>query len=276
MSKGFSCLDLYYKDAGKFSLLTREEEQCLGKRVQSGEKALAEPAIKKLIESNLRLVAKIAQDFQGRGLDIEDLISEGNVGLCVAAKKYDPSKGAKFSYYASFWIKQGIFRAVANQGRLIRIPVNSLDKYFKIITYINNHQKEHGEKPSQKQISKKFKITIKRVAQIIKAAEPVIPLDAQISKDGGGKIHDVIPDKDLTPYETLSRDEDYKMIGILVNKLPKRESLIIKNRFGLGGVNKKTLEALGLDLKITRERVRQLETIALNKLKFLAREKIGK
>ena len=270
MNKGLSSLDLYYRDAGKFSLLSREEENRLGNQVRKNGRG-KKSAIKKLIESNLRLVAKIAQDFQGRGLDLEDLINEGNIGLCVAAGKFDPSKGAKFSYYASFWIRQGILRAIANQGRLIRIPVNSLDKYFKIITFINKYKKKHSEAPSQERIAKRFRTSEKRIAQIMGATEAVVPLDSKVGDEGESKIHDAIPDGSLTPYEKSRQGEDYKMINLLVSKLPKREGFIIENRFGLNGCEKVTLENLGRRLNITRERVRQLETSALAKLKNLAK-----
>ena len=135
MADLYSSLNLYYKEVGKYSLITTEEERCLAREVRKGgEKATK--AINKLVQSNLRLVVKIAQDFQGRGLDIADLISEGNIGLHTAAKKFDPNKGAKFSYYSSFWIKQNILRAISNHARLIRIPVCTLDKYFKIVVFI--------------------------------------------------------------------------------------------------------------------------------------------
>jgi len=270
MNKGVSSLELYYKDAGKFSLLSREEELELGGQVRKGGKD-KEAAVKKLIESNLRLVAKIAQEFQGRGLDLEDLINEGNIGLCTAAGKFDPAKGAKFSYYSSFWIKQGILRAVANQGRLIRIPVNSLDKYFKIVTFVNGYKKKNNKVPSHSCIAKKFHTTKKRIAQIMRATETVVPLDSKVGKEGESKIHDTIPDPTLTPFETAKQNEDYKMVRLLVTKLPKREGFIIKNRFGLNGGEKKTLETLGQKLNITRERVRQLEVSAIIKLKNLAK-----
>ena len=273
MNKGYSSLDLYYRDAGQFSLLTKEEENKLGKQVQSRGQ-IKKQAIKKLVESNLRLVAKIAQDFQGRGLDLEDLINEGNIGLCVAAGKFNPSKGAKFSYYASFWIRQGILRAIANQGRLIRIPVNSLDKYFKIITFINNYKKKHNEEPSQECIAKRFRTSEKRVSQIMGATEAVVPLDSKVGDEGESKIHDAIPDNSPTPFEKAMKEEDYKMVSLLMTKLPKRERYIIKNRFGLGGNERVTLETLGSKLNITRERVRQLEGIALSKLKALAKSKM--
>ena len=127
MVNQYNALEAYYKEAGKYPLLTREEENALSKKIKSGDRQ----ALTRLIESNLRLVVKIAQDFQGRGLELQDLISEGNIGLHTAAKKFDPTKGAKFSYYSSFWIRQNILRAIANHGRLIRVPVCTLDKYYK-------------------------------------------------------------------------------------------------------------------------------------------------
>jgi RNA polymerase sigma factor (sigma-70 family) len=269
-----SAIDLYYKDVGEYGLLSREEETRLGMEVRKGggEEA-TRSAVNKLIESNLRLVVKIAQGFQGRGVSIEDLICEGNIGLRTAAKKFDPTKGARFSYYSSFWIRQNILRAISNYGRLIRIPVNSLDKYGKILKYIKKRKEAESEPPTYKQIAKHFKISKKRLSDIMVASNKVLPLDFKISPEGEARIHDVIADEKLTPYESSSRSDDYLMLFSLVDKLPKREAFIIKNRFGIG-VDKQTLESLGQTLSVTRERVRQLETAALEKLKKMAKDKL--
>ena len=271
MVNSYSSLNLYYKEAGEYPLLTAKQERKLGSK--GSKKSLKD--VNTLIQSNLRLVAKIAQDFQGRGLDIEDLISEGNIGLHRGAQKYDSNKGAKFSYYSSFWIKQNILRAISNHARLIRIPVCTLDKYFKIINFINKHKKETGRTLSYSRLAKEFKVTKKRVAEILEAVEPVMPLDAKVGSEGDTKIHDFIPDDiSRSPDEAFSKKDDYKTLEYLVSKLPKRERLIIKNRFDLDGKGKKTLEALGKKLKLTRERIRQIETIALNKLNSMAKDKL--
>jgi RNA polymerase primary sigma factor len=271
MASSYSSLSLYYKEVGEYPLLTAEQEQKLG---ANGSKKTPED-VSTLVRSNLRLVAKIAQDFQGRGLDIEDLISEGNMGLHTGAKKYDANKGAKFSYYASFWIRQNILRAISNHSRLIRIPVCTLDKCFKIINFINKHKKENGETPSHSQLAKRFKVTKKRVAEILEAAEAIVPLDAKVGSEGDTKIHDVISDDiHRSPDESLFKRDDYKMLGHLVSKLPKREGIVIRRRFNLDGEGKQTLEALGKKLNLTRERVRQIETLALDRLNKMAKGKL--
>ncbi len=273
MVKNNSALSLYYKDVGGFELLSKEEESELGKQVKAGGNKSKE-AVKKLVESNLRLVVKIAQDFKGRGLDLEDLINEGNQGLMTAAKKFNPEKGARFSYYSSFWIRQNIFRAIANQGRLIRIPSNSLDKFSKILAFISSYKDEFNTRPSMEEIAEHFKYPVARVKQIMVAAESCIPLDSKISPDGEVKIHDIIPDENLNPFESCSQRDDHDKLKSLLNKLSNREVYIIKHRFGLGDNDKITLEELGKKLNVTRERVRQIEGAALTKLKSLSGGKI--
>lgn len=269
-----SSINLYYKDVGQYSLLSKEEETELGRKARAGGKG-SKDAINKLIESNLRLVVKIAQGFQGRGLDIEDLISEGNNGLQTAAQKFDPDKGARFSYYSSFWIRQNIFRAIANNGKLIRIPSNSLDKYAKILSFISDFKNKFNFEPSIEEVSEHFGYSQLRVKEIITAARPPLPLDSKASPDGESKIHDVIPDSKDTPYEASSKGDDYAQLEVALNKLNERESFIVKSRFGLLGEGKKTtLEDLGKTLNITRERVRQIERKALTKLKALTKKRI--
>ena len=272
MNQNSSAISLYYKDVGGYELLSREEEAKLGKDVQNGG-IKAKIAVDKLVTSNLRLVVKIAQDFVGRGVDLEDLVCEGNVGLHVAAKKFDPDKGARFSYYSSFWIRQNIMRAISNYGRLIRMPVNSLDKYGKILKYIKEKQENEDKTPSKLEIASHFGISDKRLSEIMVAKDRILPLDSKMSDDGEAKIHDVIPDENLTPYESLGRSDDYKVLATLVGKLPERERYVIENRFGIS-CEKSTLEDLGTKLKVTRERVRQIESAALKKLKTMAKDKI--
>ena len=274
MNETCSAIGLYYKDVGEHALLSREEETQLGWDVQKGGKK-AGVAIHKLTTSNLRLVVKIAQDFTGRGVALEDLICEGNVGLYTAAKKFNPAKGARFSYYSSFWIRQNILRAISNYGRLVRIPVNSLDKYGKILKYIRECQEKDNKTPTQSEIASRFNVSKKRLAEIMTASNKVVPLDSEVARGSATKIHDFIPDESLTPYESSCKRDDYSMMFSLVDKLPKREKFVIENRFGLRG-EKFTLENLGSKLKVTRERVRQIETAALIKLKNMAKSKIEK
>jgi RNA polymerase sigma factor (sigma-70 family) len=276
MNGNYSAISLYYKDVGEYKLLTREEELKLGEDVQKGGLE-AKAAVDKLVTSNLRLVVKIAQDFMGRGVALEDLICEGNVGLHTAATKFNPSKGARFSYYSSFWIRQNILRAISNYGRLVRIPVNSLCKYSKILRYIKERQEKNDETPTKSEIASRFNISKKRLAEIMTASNKVVPLDSEIVRGSGSKIHDVIPDEALTPCESSCKKDDYSMMFSLVDKLPKREKFIIENRFGLGGRGEKvTLENLGIKLKVTRERVRQIEVAALLKLRGMVKGKIEK
>ena len=272
MNQNSSAINLYYKDVGEYNLLSKEEEQQLGEDVQGGG-LKASLAVNKLVTSNLRLVVKIAQDFVGRGVDLEDLVCEGNVGLHIAAKKFDPSKGARFSYYSSFWIRQNIMRAISNYGRLIRMPVNSLDKYGKILNYIKEKQEQDDKIPSKSEIAAHFGITNKRLSEIMVAKDRILPLDAQMSDDSEAKIHDVVPDETLTPYESSGKKDDHKMLSVLVDKLSERERYVIENRFGIR-CEKSTLEDLGTQLNVTRERVRQIENAALSKLRVMAKGKI--
>lgn len=260
-----SSLDRYYKEAGEYPLLSKEQENLLSDRVRGGD----EEAVKELVQSNLRLVVKIAQDFQGRGLDLQDLISEGNIGLCTAARKFDPDKGAKFSYYSSFWIRQNILRAIANTGRLIRVPVCTLDKYFKISSFISNYKKEHNREPSNSLVAREFNLSKKRLLQILESTDRAIPLDSKVGEDGETRLHELIPEEEsLRPDMTLDEREKKESIVSALKKLNPREREIIINRFDLNGKGKKTLEKLGQEYNVTRERVRQIENKALAKLKF--------
>tara|TARA_B100000131_G_scaffold318309_1_gene361936 strand:+ start:5077 stop:5904 length:828 start_codon:yes stop_codon:yes gene_type:complete len=273
MIKSNSSAALYYKDVGNFKLLSKEEELKLGEQVKRGGEQ-SRRAVNRLVESNLRLVVKIAQDFQGRGLDLEDLISEGNSGLFTAAKKFDPNKGARFSYYSSFWIRQHIFRAIANNGRLIRIPSNSLDKYSKILSFISEYKKENNEEPSIKLISESLGYAKSRVKEIMVAAKSAVPLDSKVSQEGETRIHDVVPDENLNPEESCAQSDDHSQLEIILSKLNKREAYIVRNRFGMEDGSRSTLEDLGKELGVTRERVRQIESRALSKLKVLSKGRI--
>tara|TARA_Y100001938_G_C8027488_1_gene398819 strand:- start:152 stop:967 length:816 start_codon:yes stop_codon:yes gene_type:complete len=265
MVNKFSSLDRYYKEAGEYPLLSKEQENQLSKKARSGD----EDAVKELVQSNLRLVVKIAQDFQGRGLDLQDLISEGNIGLCTAARKFDPEKGAKFSYYSSFWIRQNILRAIANTGRLIRVPVCTLDKYFKINSFISSYKKEHSREPSKALVAKKFNLTKKRLMQILESTDHTIPLDAKIGDDGETKLHEVITEEEnLRPDVSLDEREKRQTILSALQTLNQREREIIVSRFDLDGRGKKSLETLGQEYNVTRERVRQIQNKALASLKF--------
>jgi len=263
-------------DGTRKKLLTKEEEEGLAKLIKRGGKK-GEEAKKTLASHNIGLVVKIAQEYGGMGLDVEDLINEGCIGLIKAAKKFDPSKGAKFSYYSSFWIKQSIRRALSNKGRLIRIPVGALDKYFKISSFIKDYKNEHDSDPSYFLIAKKFKLSVGRVAEIISASESIISLDSNLSEEpDSGDFSEIIEDKSSPdPSLSLLSSENIQIVEDLINDLSEREQFIVRRRFGLNGLDKQTLEKIGIALQITRERVRQIESVALEKLKALAKKKFA-
>jgi RNA polymerase primary sigma factor len=268
---------MYNYPIEKKKLLSREEEIELAAIIKKGGEK-GDEAKKKLAAHNIGLVVKIAQDYGGMGIDVEDLINEGCIGLIKAAKKFDPAKGAKFSYYSSFWIKQSIRRSLSNKARLIRMPVATLDKYFKMRNFISAHKLEFGRDPSYEEIAEKFKLSKPRVAEIIAASEAIISLDSDMTedKDNGSKFSEVIEDRGaVNPLDNLLSAENLKVVEGLISGLSTREQFIIQRRFGLNGLDKQTLEKIGNQLEITRERVRQIESAALIKLKALAKSKFS-
>ncbi|MCK5835076.1 MAG: RNA polymerase sigma factor RpoD/SigA [Lentisphaeria bacterium] len=269
MLSGSDTMKVYMQDIGEIPLVTREEEVELAALIKEGDEA----ARQKLTTANLRLVVKIAHDFKGLGLPLLDLISEGNIGLMRAVEKFDPSKGAKFSSYSAWWIKQSMRRALANQSRTIRIPVQSAGKINKIKSARLKLAEQLGREPTDSEISLKLELSERTVANLKLADINTLSLHDPIQHGEAGEFQDIIPDQvTQSPDEILGDCEAITRLVKLLECLNERERLIIELRFGLSGGRTKTLEEVSQEIGRTRERVRQIQNQALNKLKVLMEE----
>ena len=234
----------------------------------SGEKKGDKKAREQMIKANLRLVVKIARDYEGIGLPLLDLISEGNIGLMKAVERFDPSKGGKLSTYGSWWIKQSIKRALANQSKTIRLPVHLVDKISKMRRIAMRLQEELGREPTDEELGEELGIPTSRVTQMRLAAIRPASLDAPIGDEDSNNFAEVVQDENAdTPYEMLEGKTVTGMLQEMVTKLDPREATILRFRFGLDGGTEKTLEEVGVKFGVTRERVRQIQNIALRKLR---------
>ncbi|MEY4384802.1 MAG: hypothetical protein RLY20_85, partial [Verrucomicrobiota bacterium] len=243
---------------------TIQEENDLAARIKKGDKKAREHMIK----ANLRLVVKIARDYEGIGLPLLDLISEGNIGLMKAVERFDPAKGGKLSTYGSWWIKQSIKRALANQSKTIRLPVHLVDKISKMRRVAMRLQEELGREPTDEELGGELGITASRVAQMRQASIRPASLDAPIGDDDSNNFSEIVQDENATsPYENLEEKTVTGMLREMVKTLPPREATILNYRFGLDGGTEKTLEEVGQKFGVTRERVRQIQNIALRKLR---------
>ncbi len=255
----------YYRMINRFPLITREEEVELAARIKKGEKRAKE----KLIESNLRLVVKIAHNFKGLGLPLQDLISEGNIGMIRAVEKFDPAKGAKFSSYASWWIKQGMRRAINNQAKTVRIPVQSNSKIIKIRKAENVLTEDLSRKPTDKELAEYTGYTIRTIISLKSIKTTTISIDAPIEQYGKKTFEEIYLGQEDPEFERRKIEELAKNACKLLPKLEKRERLILTHRFGLNGQEPKTLESVSKLIGRTRERVRQLQQKALSELNRL-------
>lgn len=261
---GDTAIKLYLREIGQVPLLTPEEEVELAARIKKGDKRARE----QMIKANLRLVVKIAHDYEGFGLPLLDLISEGNIGLMKAVERFDPAKGGKLSTYGSWWIKQSIKRALANQSKTIRLPVHLVDKISKMRRVAMKLQEELGREPTDEELGEELGISASRVAQMRTAAIRPASLDAPIGDDDSNNFSEVVQDENAdTPYEHLEEKTVTNMLQEMVKTLDQREATILRYRFGLDGGSEKTLEEVGQKFGVTRERVRQIQNIALNKLR---------
>lgn len=262
-------MKLYMQNIGQYPLVTVREEAELAEEIKNG----SESARRKLIRSNLRLVVKIAHDFKGLGLPLLDLISEGNIGLMRAVEKFDPTKGAKLSSYAAWWIKQSMRRALANQARTIRIPVQSASKISKIQAARVRLQEELGREPTDAEIAKAINLTERTVTGLRLGKTTTISLHDPIQHGEDGEFRDIIPDeKTSTPDEIVQDEETLRHMMHLVKELDERERTILNLRFGLNGERPRTLEEVSQTIGRTRERVRQIQNQALEKLRMLLEE----
>lgn len=261
---GDSAIKLYLREIGQVKLLTPEEEVQLAARIKKGDKKAREHMIK----ANLRLVVKIARDYEGIGLPLLDLISEGNIGLMKAVERFDPKKGGKLSTYGSWWIKQSIKRALANQSKTIRLPVHLVDKISRMRRLAMKLQEELGREPTDEELADELQTTPGRVAQMRMASVRPASLDAPIGDDDSNSFSEIVQDEAAyNPYEQLEEKTVTSMLRDLVQNLDSREATILNYRFGLDGGPERTLEEVGEKFGVTRERVRQIQNIALRKLR---------
>jgi RNA polymerase primary sigma factor len=255
---------LYMREIGQVPLLTIKEEIVLAKRIKRGDAAAREH----MIRANLRLVVKIARGYENYGLPLLDLISEGNIGLMKAVERFDPNKGAKLSTYAAWWIKQSIKRALADQGKTIRLPVHVVDKLFHIRKCEAQLVELLGREPTDSEIAEELGMKTDQVRDYRKASIAPTSLDAKLGDDDTNRFADIVADPNATaPYQQAVEDSDNQILGEVINTLSPREQTILKLRFGLGGNDEKTLEEVGEQFGVTRERIRQIQDEALKKLR---------
>ena len=261
---------MYLKEIGKVSLLSPDEEIELAKRMLDGDEA----AKKRLAEANLRLVVSIAKRYVGRGMMVLDLIQEGNLGLIKAVEKFDYTKGYKFSTYATWWIRQAITRAIADQARTIRIPVHMVETINKVIRVSRQLLQELGHDPSPEEVAEEMKMPVQKVRDILKIALEPVSLETPIGEEEDSHLGDFIPDDDAPePAEaasfTLLKEQLVEVLGTLT----PREEKVLRLRFGIEDGRTRTLEEVGKEFNVTRERIRQIEAKALRKLRHPSRSK---
>jgi RNA polymerase primary sigma factor len=258
---------LYLREIGKIPLLNAEEELALAKRVVEGDKRAKD----KMAEANMRLVVSIAKRYSGRGLDFLDLIQEGNTGLLRAVEKFDPDKGFKFSTYATWWIRQAITRAIADQARTIRIPVHMVETINKLLRTQRRMTQELNREPTIEELGKELEMEPEKVEYVIKIKQDITSLDAGVGRDGEDEdsvLGDFIEDEDgATPEESAANQLLKEQVQSILSTLSDREQKIVKMRFGLENGKSHTLEEVGQEFAVTRERIRQIEAKALAKLR---------
>ena len=273
LPKGISIDDpvrMYLKEIGKIPLLKPHEEVELARRMHEGD----ELAKQRLVEANLRLVVSIAKRYVGRGMLFLDLIQEGNLGLIKAVEKFDYVKGFKFSTYATWWIRQAITRAIADQARTIRIPVHMVETINKLIRVSRQLLQELGRDPKPEEIAKEMDMTEDKVREIMKIAQDPVSLETPIGEEEDSHLGDFIPDDDApAPAEAAAYSLLKEQIGDVLGSLNEREQKVLKLRFGLEDGRARTLEEVGKEFDVTRERIRQIEAKALRKLRHPSRSK---
>ncbi|OOB80215.1 MAG: RNA polymerase sigma factor RpoD [Epulopiscium sp. Nuni2H_MBin003] len=261
---------MYLKEIGKVPLLSGEEEIKLAKRIELGD----EEARKRLSEANLRLVVSIAKRYVGRGMLFLDLIQEGNLGLIKAVEKFDYKKGYKFSTYATWWIRQAITRAIADQARTIRIPVHMVETINKLMRVSRQLLQELGRDPQPEEIAKEMDLTVAKVREIMKISQEPVALETPIGEEEDTNLGDFIPDEDApVPSEVAAFTLLKEQLIEVLDTLTEREQKVLKLRFGLDDGRARTLEEVGHEFNVTRERIRQIEAKALRKLRHPSRSK---
>ena len=258
---------LYLREIGKIPLLKPEEEQVLARKAAKGNKKAKD----KMVEANMRLVVSIAKRYSGRGLDFLDLIQEGNTGLLRAVDKFDPEKGFKFSTYATWWIRQAITRAIADQARTIRIPVHMVETINKVLRASRKLTQELNREPTVEEVAKEMDMDPEKVDYVMKIKQDIASLDASVGRDGDDEdsvLGDFVEDEERVSPEDAAANQILKeQLASILTTLSEREQKIMKLRFGIGGGRPHTLEEVGTEFSVTRERIRQIEAKALSKLR---------
>lgn len=258
---------LYLREIGKIPLLSQEEEQELALKVVQGDKKAKD----KMVEANMRLVVSIAKRYSGRGLDLLDLIQEGNTGLLRAVEKFDPEKGFKFSTYATWWIRQAITRAIADQARTIRIPVHMVETINKVLRTTRKLTQELNREPTNEEIAKELDMEPEKIEYVMRIKQDIASLDASVGRDGDDEdsvLGDFVEDEErASPEDSAATQILKEQLAAIISTLSEREQKIIRMRFGIGGERPHTLEEVGAEFSVTRERIRQIEAKALSKLR---------
>lgn len=263
-------LQLYLREIGQVKLLTPKEEIALARRIKRGDKVAREHMIK----ANLRLVVKIAREYEGIGLPLLDLINEGNIGLMKGVERFDPKKGAKLSTYASWWIKQNIKRALGNQSKTIRLPIHVVDKVAHIRRAEMKLRETLDRDPTDEEVAHELQITPRHVGLYRQASRATVSLDATIGDDETNRIAEVVADPNAAaPFDRIVQETDTKLVQEVMATLTRRESEILALRFGLEDGTPKTLEEVGRHFGVTRERIRQIQEQALKKLRSKIEER---
>ena len=261
---------VYLKEIGRVPLLSAEEEVELAIKMSQGDVA----AKKRLSEANLRLVVSIAKRYVGRGMQFLDLIQEGNLGLIKAVEKFDHTKGFKFSTYATWWIRQAITRAIADQARTIRIPVHMVETINKVKKVNSQLLHENGHEPTNEQIAEKLEMPVEKVREIMRVAQEPVSLETPIGEEEDSHLGDCIPDEDApAPSDVASHTMLKEQLAEVLSTLTPREEKVLRLRFGLEDGRSRTLEEVGKEFNVTRERIRQIEAKALRKLRHPSRSK---
>jgi RNA polymerase sigma factor (sigma-70 family) len=268
--KGLDVIKFYFKEIRKLPLLNFEQEQALAKRIEKGD----EEARARMIEANLRLVVAIGKKYINRGLPFSDILEEGNLGLIRAVEKFDYKRGFKFSTYASWWIRQSIERSIANQVRIIRLPVHVAEITNSYMRTVRKLTQELGREPSQEEVAKKMKVSVQRVRALAQTSRDTYSLDMLISDEGDDTLKDILRDTNTpSPAAAVNEQGRRKYLNEYISELPETERNVLRMRYGLSSDSPRTLDSIGKQFGITRERVRQIEKQAIGKLRNLTRSR---
>ncbi len=266
-------LDKYLQEIGRVDLITADEEVILAQKIKQGDHM----ALEKLAKANLRFVVSVSKQYQNQGLSLPDLINEGNLGLIKAAQRFDETRGFKFISYAVWWIRQSILQALAEQSRIVRLPLNKIGSINKINKTFAALEQELGRAPNHEEIAEKLDVTVREVKESMKNAGRHVSMDAPLIQDEDTNMYDIIRENDTpTPETGLLYDSLRKEISRAISTLTPRESDVVKLYFGLDGTHPMTLEEIGERFDLTRERVRQIKEKAIRRLKHTSRSKILK